>query len=260
MHLNFVEGATDSPLEKYFLWKTVTKSSVVQHWQIFSCSSIGHSLPFKIRSWLPGDILVVWDIMHFNPLNVVSGDTEIDRSVSSSLFSKCRSSFIPLCINFSMSFNWASTVSHLAFFLWWVDLLFPLWSLLLSRIFPRWLLTAFWVLAGKIIGLWLLAFWDCLLGPVLHDCICFHFRIKRFRVLIKFINTDVEWGFYCCFLCLLGWWFSRRWALGNIFKLIIVKFCWFFAAPYSPFSLFFLRWSRKSLHSFFIPCLRHAAS
>ena len=215
MHSNF-EGSSDSPLEKSFLSKMATKSSVVQHWKIFSCSSIDHSFPFKIRSWLLGDILVVWEILRFNPSNVVSGDTEIDISAGSSLLSQCRSSFIPFCINLSMSFDWVSAVSHLAFFLWWVDLLF-LWSLLLSRILPWWLLS-FWVLAGKTFCLWVLAFWERLFGPLLHNCFPFRFRIKRFQVLIAFVNTSVEWGFRCCFLCLLGRWFSRGWALGETFQ------------------------------------------
>ena len=83
MHSNF-EGSSDSPLEKSFLSKMATKSSVVQHWEIFSCSSINYSFPFKIRSWFLGDILVVWEILRFNPSNVVSGDTEIDISAGSS--------------------------------------------------------------------------------------------------------------------------------------------------------------------------------
>ena len=199
MHSNF-EGSTGSPLEKSFLSKMATKSSVVQHWQIFSCSSIDHSFPFKIRSWLLGDILVVWEILRFNPSNVVSGDTEIDISAGSSLLSQCRSSFIPFCINLSMSFDWVSAVSHLAFFLWWLDLLF-LWSLLLSRILPWWLLS-FWVLAGKTFCLWVLAFWERLFGPLLHNCFPFRFRIKRLQVLIAFVKC---WMGFPLLLSLPSW-------------------------------------------------------
>ena len=229
MHSNF-EGSTDSPLEKSFLSKMASKSSVIQHWEIFSCSSINHSFPFKIRSWFLGGILVVWEILRFNPSDVVSGDTEIDISAGSSPVYEQLHPFLHQFPNV-VQLGFGSFISR--FFLWWVDLLF-LWSLLLSRIFPWWLLT-FWVLAGKTIGLWLLAFWEHLFGPLLHNCFPFCFRIKRFRVLNAFVSTSVEWGFRCCFLCLLGRWFSRGWALGETFKLIIVEFCWFPVDPYSPF-------------------------
>lgn len=151
------------------------------------------------------------------------------------------------------------------FFLWWVDLLFSLWSLLLSRIFPWWLLTAFWVLAGKTVGIWLLASWEHLFWSSSSELHFFPFQDQKVRVLIKFVNTNVKWGFCCCFLCLLGRWFSRGWALGDqTFKLIIVEFYWFLAAPYSPFvanirllSIFFRR-SRKSLHTFLLRTLLEA--
>ena len=196
MHWNF-EGSTDSPLEKSFLSKMATKSSVVQHWEIFSCSSINHSFPFKSRSWFLGGILVVWEICVSIPR---MSFLVIQKLIYLPVHPQFRSSFIPFCINLSMSFNWVSAVSYLAFFLWWVDLLF-LWSLLLSRIFPWWLLT-FWVLVGKTVGVWLLTFWEHLFGPLLHNCFPFCFRIKRFRVLNAFVSTSVELHTHCGLLFL----------------------------------------------------------
>ena len=225
MHSNF-EGSTGSPLEKSFLSKMATKSSVVQHWQIFSCSSIDHSFPFKIRSWLLGNILVVWEILRFNPSNVVSGDTEIDISAGSSLLSQCRSSFIPFCINLSMSFDWVSAVSHLAFFLWWVDL-----CCFRESSLGGFLVFEFWREKPFVFGF-----------SLFESASLVHFFITAFLSVSgskgcksSSLSLSVEWGFRCCFLCLLGRWFSRGWALGETFKLIIVEFCWFLAAPYSPF-------------------------
>ena len=232
MHSNF-EGSTDSPLEKSFLSKMATKSSVVQHWQIFSCSSIDHSFPFKIRSWLLGDILVVWEILRFNPSNVVSGDTEIDISTGSSLLSQCRSSFIPFCINLSMSFDWVSAVSHLAFFC--DELIFSSCDLCCFResSLGGFLVFEFWREKPLVFGF-----------SLFESASLVHFFITAFLSvsgskgsessslsLIQVLNGVSVVAFFAFLVS--G--FPRGWALGETFKLIIVEFCWFLAAPYSPF-------------------------
>ena len=112
MHSNF-EGSTDSPLENLSF----------QRWPpSHQSSSTGKSFPAPPSTTLSPSKSGAdsWAIFWWSERFCVSipqmSFLVIQKLIYLPVHPQCRSSLIPFCINLSMSFNWVSAVSYLAFF------------------------------------------------------------------------------------------------------------------------------------------------